>query len=587
MMLMRPNALGFTWLAASAALFFTACGDSEPLACEFDSTYAAIQQTIFEARGCTQSVCHGDAQQGGLDLRAPASHSALVRASSEIDPEIQRVFPGDETLSLLYLKLSAKVDGTSLGALGQPMPNGAGALSDDQLSAIRKWIRGGASEQGIVEGTLPLLGCAEDLAADPNKIVPLPPPDPELGVQLYSGGWGLDAQAESEVCFVTYYDLTDVVPSEFVVPCADSFEGSEARQCFAFRRNELAQDGQSHHSIITVYTPESDPLGGDWGPWTCLGGEREGRACDPTQADECGARGACTTPVLPSIGCVAYAAAPDDFASFGAAALGGVSGTRVQLTGAQESSFIDEPPAGVYSLLPLKGFVGWNSHAFNLTEKPTTVEQWVNLSFAPEDERQALRRQIFEAREIFAMGPVAPFTKKEICHSFTLPQYSRLLSLSSHMHKRGERYRIWLPPQEACNGTANCDVPDGPADYESVLYNDPLYLSYEPPVELDGAAETDRTFRACAVYDNGKDNPAEVKRESNKPNTPTCGLPFVGCGCDPEERYCLFGENQGMACGGDDAVCGSGVCDACDLKGGTTTDDEMFISLGSYFIAGP
>ncbi len=584
---MRLKALGLAWLTASAALFLAACGDSQSVDCEFDSTYAAIQQTIFEARGCTESVCHGDSRQGGLDLRASVSHSALVRTASDVDPSIQRVFPGDEALSLLYLKLSAKRDGSSLGSLGQPMPSGAEALSEEQLSAIRKWIRGGASSEGIVEGTLPLLGCDHDAAADPNKIVPLPSPEPELGVQLYSGGWGLPSKAEAEVCYVTYYDLSEVVPPQFVVPCEEDFEGGGARQCFAFRRNELAQDGQSHHSIITVYTPESDPLGGDWGPWTCLGGERDGQGCDPTQADECGSRAACTTPVLPSIGCVQYSAAPDDFASFGANAFGGVSGTRVQLTGAQESSFIDEPPAGVYSLLPLKGFIGWNSHAFNLTDKPTTVEQWVNLSFAPEEERQSLRRQIFEAKEIFAMGAVAPFTKKEICHSFTLPQYSRLLSLSSHMHQRGERYRIWLPPQEVCNGTANCSVPDGPADYESLLYNDPLYLYYDPPVELDGAAETERTFRACAVYDNGNDNPAEVKRESTKPNAPTCGLPFAGCGCSPEERYCLFGENQGMACGGDDAVCGSGICDACTLRGGTTTDDEMFISLGSYFIAEP
>ena len=38
-----------------------------------------------------------------------------------------------------------------------------------------------------------------------------------------------------------------------------------------------------------------------------------------------------------------------------------------------------------------------------------------------------------------------------------------------------------------------------------------------------------------------------------------------------------------MLCGGDDAMCGQGVCDACPLKGGITTEDEMFAILGSWY----
>jgi len=60
------------------------------------------------------------------------------------------------------------------------------------------------------------------------------------------------------VCFASYCDFTDTVPPECQVDCDEFGEG---RKCFAFRRNELAQDGQSHDSIISVYTPESDPKG--------------------------------------------------------------------------------------------------------------------------------------------------------------------------------------------------------------------------------------------------------------------------------------------------------------------------------------
>ena len=554
-----------------------------PKGCDYASTYEAIQETLFEAKGCTASTCHGDAMLGGLDLRAEASFDALVRQPSLIDSGVQRVYPGDQSLSLLYLKLEAATEGTGLGSLGQPMPLGNDPLTEDQLEAVRLWIRGGASPDTIVGGTLERLGCEGVFDPAPNKIQPLPAPADDEGIQFYAGAWDLGAESEDEVCFATYYDFSDTVPVEYQVDCPELGEG---RRCFAFRRNELAQDGQSHHSIINVYTPKSDPNGSDWGPWECLGGDRSGESCDPTAPDPCGERSECATRPVTSVGCVGYPFAPSDFGIGGGA--GGPTDTTVQLSGAQESTTIDLPPVGVYSVLPLDGFVSWNSHAFNLTKFDTTIEQWVNLTFAPEDERLWLRRQIFEARNIFAMSPVAPFTKREICMTWTLPQYSQLLSLSSHMHQRGELFRIWLPPNASCSGVSNCAPPAREPDYVSRLYDDPVYTYYEPPNDYSSSVEADRTFLACAVYDNGEDDPLEVKRESTKPNTPACSYPVAFCGCDTGARVCLGGDNQGSACNGDDSVCGQdGMCDACPLLGGVTTDDEMFIPLGSYYVAQP
>ncbi|MBW2509972.1 MAG: hypothetical protein JRE81_15180 [Deltaproteobacteria bacterium] len=572
-----------------ATLTLAACGSdsssdgTEPKACDYTSTYEAIQETIFEAKGCTASACHGNAMLGGLDLRAGASFDALVRQSSTIDPSIERVKPGDQDLSVLYRKLAAATQGDDLTGLGQAMPINEEPLSDDQLDALRSWIRAGAPADTIVGDTLGLLGCAGSFDPDPNKINPLPPPNVDEGVQLYAGGWPLDAEAEDEVCFATYYDFSEQVPAEYQVDCPEYGAG---RKCFAFRRNELAQDGQSHHSIINVYTPESDPNGGDWGPWECLGGELDGQSCDPTEANACGESSQCATPAVTSVACILYPFAPRDFGLGGAG--GGATESTVPLGGAQESTSIDLPPEGVYSVLPLQGFVSWNSHGFNLTKKSTTIEQWVNLTFAPESERTWLRRQIFEAGNIFAMSPVAPFTKREICMTWTLPQNAQLLSLSSHMHMRGELFRIWLPPNTPCVGVSGCEPPSRGPDYVSQLYDDPVYTYYDPPNDYSSAAQADRTLLACAVYDNGADNPFEVKRESTKPNTPACSFPLAQCGCAPEERACLGGDNEGEACGGDDQVCGEGgLCDACPLLGGVTTDDEMFIPLGSYFVLEP
>ncbi|MBW2190573.1 MAG: hypothetical protein DRH23_03265 [Deltaproteobacteria bacterium] len=573
-------------LGALCALLLTSCGGTDsgagtaPKDCNYASTYDAIQATVFEAKGCTASTCHGDAMLGGLDLRAAASFDALVRMPSTIDPLMDRVFPGDQGLSLLYHKLAAATEGTDLGSLGQPMPVDAEPLSADQLEAMRLWLRAGAPSDSIVGGTLELLGCEGTFDPDPNKINPLPPPASDEGVQFYAGGWDLGAEAEDEVCFASHYDFSDQVPVEYQVDC-DQF--GEGRKCFAFRRNELAQDGQSHHSIINVYTPESDPKGGDWGPWECLGGDNAGQSCEPGSTDECGPRSQCTTPAITRVGCVAYPHAPVDFGLGGG--VGGASGSQVPLSGAQESTAVDLPPEGVYSVLPLRGFISWNSHGFNLTKKDTSIEQWVNLTFASESERVWPRRQIFEAGNIFAMSSVAPFAKREVCTTWTLPQHSQLLSLSSHMHGRGELFRIWLPPNDACVGTSNCLPPQSEADYVSRLYDDPLYTYYDPPNDYSSAASEDRTFKACAVYDNGADNPLEVKRESTKPNTPVCSFPLAACGCAPAERACFGGDNEGEPCNGDASVCtGGGVCDACPLLGGVTTDDEMFIPLGSYYV---
>ena len=569
------------------ALLAAGCGGSSsdggtaPKGCDYTSTYEAIQETVFEAKGCTESACHGDAMLGELDLRADGSFDELVRRASVIDPSIERVFPGDQDRSLIYLKLAAATHGEALGSLGQPRPINAEPLSEDQLEAMRLWIRGGAEEDGIVGNTLELLGCEGNFDPDPNKINPLPAPATDEGVQLYAGGWALDAEAEDEVCFATYYDFSEQVPPEFQVDCPELGEG---RKCFAFRKNELAQDGQSHHSIIDAYLPDSDPNGGEWGPWECLGGDRNGEACDPTAAGACGERSQCATPAVTAVACLLYPYAPSGFGLGG----GGSTPTSVPLGGAQESTFVDEPPTGVYSLLPLKGFISWNSHGFNLTKKGTTIEQWVNLTFAPESERKWLREQIFEADEIFAMGPIPPFEKEEICTTWTLPRYSNLLTLSSHMHQRGELFRIWLPPNEPCDGVDTCAPPTRDSDYLSRLYDDPVYNYYEPPTVYDSSDAADRTFLACAVYDNGADDPFEAKRESTKPNTPTCDFPRAFCGCDAAQRYCFGGDNEGVMCGGDDAVCGEGgMCDACPLLGGVTTDDEMFLPLGSYYVAEP
>ncbi len=598
--------------AGFVVVFVAACGaetssSSSGEKCDADSTFAQVQQQIFEGQGCTASTCHGDAEQGGLDLRPDAAYESLIRVAASSGDYV-RVFPGEQDLSALYQKVAAKTEGfdlSTVGISGGSMPTGEGTLSDNDLDLLRAWIRGGAPETGIVAGSEQYATCELQGEITPNKIQPLPAPAVDEGVQFYSGGWDVPAEGEGEVCFISHYDYADTIPSEFIVPCSAEYGGAE-QSCFVYKSLLLAQDPQSHHSIVDFYIPPEgkenhrDPMDPSWKNWSCNGGDNGGNSCTPG-SDECGDRGQCTTAPLSSIACITYRNAPPELGTVGG--LFGTAEVRQQIVTAQEATFRETYPEGVYDMAPVKGFIVWDSHAFNPTKIDTSVEQWMNLEFASPDELVYRRRKIFDAGDIFGMGRIDAYSSKEVCTTYTIPQHAELLTLSSHFHRFGKEFRVWYPPNAPCVGDApdnNCAPPTIAPDYESYDYADPLYQRFGEGVapSFDSANLEDRTFKYCGFWDNGESNPAEVRRESLKPDAETCdfveifaplanqaGLGLMTCGCVPEERSCFGGPNEGLACNGDDSVCGEGgICDACPAGGGVTTEEEMFILLGSYYI---
>ncbi len=585
----------------SCLILVATCGSDSASTrdCGVDSTLGTVQ-AVFESRGCTASTCHGveaSGAAGALDLRAESLYESVVNVAAQ-SGELPRVFPGDEERSVLYLKLAAKTLGTALsdfGVSGGSMPTNADVLTEDELEVVRAWIRGGAPRVGVVKGAPDVLGCGESVEASPNKIPPLPAPAADEGIQFYSGGWTLPAESENEVCFVTYYDYSDRVPEEFKLPCPDAY-GGPTRECFGYSNFLLAQDPQSHHAIVESYIPppenpqEWDPYDEAWKDWTCLDGPKDGQRCDPKVPDVCGDRGACATEPLTSIGCVVYRNAPESLGTL--AGFFGLATTRLNIAIAQESTFVEDYEPGVYGVMPVEGFTIWNSHSFNLTKEDTTVAQYMNFTYMSANDRLYQRQDLTVLTDIFAMGTIEPFTRQEACATFTLPVGSRLVTLSSHTHKFGRDFRIWYPPNDTCMAGPNCAPPDREPDYRSFTYQDPLYQRFDESnaLELDSPDEQDRTFRYCAIWDNGATNPQEVRKHSERPDAATCAFgdftDFIGsCGCAPEERACFGGPNQGMICNGDDAVCGDGgVCDACPVWGGVTTEEEMFGILGAYYV---
>jgi hypothetical protein len=128
--------------------------------------------------------------------------------------------------------------------------------------------------------------------------------------------------------------------------------------------------------------------------------------------------------------------------------------------------------------------------------------------------------------------------------------------------------------------------------YVSLIYNDPVVLDLEPPMVMSSPDPAERSLTYCALFDNGFTNPEEVKKRSTSP-APPAPVPGLGGPCQTP-THCTAGA-VGAPCRGrsladrnrscdseEDAA--DGLCDACPLRGGMTTGDEMFILMGQFYV---
>jgi hypothetical protein len=544
---------------------------------QYEGSFERIQSIVFDGYNCTNSACHGNSTPaGGLDLRADVAYQNLFRvnASANLSEPMQLIYPGEQALSFLYQKLAAGVNGTSLPTGGgTAMPVSAAPLTPDHLEAMRLWIRAGAPEFEDVDNVASLLGCSTGTTPKANKIDPPDAPALGEGVQLVSGPWTVNSNSEGEVCFNTYYDLEKIpgaLPDWALAPCDGNQFRNYDGNCFAYDERTLTQDPQSHHSIIDVYTGTTAPLDPSWGEWQCLNGPNQGTACDPTRIGEPVSQGGadcggelyvCGTPAQRSIACTGLG--PSDWRQ-----------NTIDMGGSQAPISNNKLSEGVYSILPARGVITWNSHAFNLSPEATTIEQYNNFLFTPADDRQYRNIEIFDTKDLLVAN-VPPYQQRTYCSTYVLPRGTRLTGLGSHAHQRGVLWQTWLPPQDpSCKTSINCKPNTEPADYVSRIYNDPLVLKYDPPLEYDSTTVSERTLKFCVTYDNGLEFPDLLKRNSTS----------VGTTCN-NRAYCAGGVTPGLSCGNDDSMCGDGgACDACTVKGGFTTEDEMMLLLGNFYV---
>ena len=527
----------------------------------YGSTFQLIQKAIFENHGCTNDACHGAAKQAGMDLSPTVAYQNILEVPST-ESAFNRVQPGDQNRSLLWLKLAARTDPTQLPVGVQVPPSYMPlspypALSSDELEALRLWIYSGAPQTGTVPGADALLNPNACLPpAVPLTIKPLDPPPLDkngqpTGVQFVMPPWHLEAHSEHEICFATYYDITSQVPPQYQDPSGTLFR---------FNENILRQDPQSHHLILNRYVgTAADIHDPSFGAWTCNGGDNAGQTCEPTDLTSCGT-GTCTSQIQQSFACVGFGPQQGGAPFY---AIGGAQQAQ------SDTKFVD----GVFGQIPMKGIFYWNSHAFNLTNQDTIMHARLNYYFATNDQYPV--QPIFDTSKIFGAS-APPYQTQTLCNDFVLPQGTRLFALSSHTHSHGKHFSI--------------STPDGTSVYDSFVFNDPVARTYDPPLMFDSPDAAQRTLHYCSFYNNGQaqdgsPDPTTVTRWSL---IPASAKASIG-NCTP--TACVAGK-IGAACHGanDNHTCDSspgandGSCDACRLTGGESTQNEMFILIGSYYL---
>jgi hypothetical protein len=549
----------------------------------FNSSFEAIQKIIFEKHGCTAAACHGEAKVGGLDLRAEVAWENLVDARSS-NSKLSRVQPGTANDSFLYLKLKAATEPGSVQIAGSPMPVGAAPLSANELAAIQLWIVKGAPKTGTVADQTKGIDVGSLLdaclpPAKPVKAKPLEPPAAGEGIQFVLPQSLLKAGTEVETCTPFAYDFSDKVPAQFK---------DTTRNVMFVNGTRVRQDPQSHHLVLWNPAKALDSVAVDDPDWTCRGGPKNGQHCNAQNGSrDCGEEFVCVGKTTPGSLCgietLAFGSGtPEDIVAgllgfgpkplsfeellgFAEIVLG--SGMPTQIANAQAAQQYVPPIEGVYSELPLRGILWFDSHAFNLSEEDATVDARVNFYYATERKREMRAITDYSANSIADGQP--PFTRQTYCAKHEVPQNTSIAMMTGHTHRRGERF--WV------------NDATGKKIYENFNYADPAYTNYGPWLSFDSPDPAARTLEFCATYNNGlkSDGSADINlvtRKSRLPERSKMCTP-VACVAGKVMAACTTDRDCDSAPGKSD-----GSCDACPILGGQTTENEMFVLLPWYIL---
>jgi hypothetical protein len=420
-------------------LFLAACSDSGTTPGE-TSSFDRIQATVFDNQ-CVS--CHragtAFATQSGLILEAGQAYENLVNAhptnASARTEGLRRVVPFNAAGSLLYHKLSWAI-GHHAANYGAPMPLGGQSLYTGEIEFIRRWIEAGA----------PRTGSPVDVTLLDDRTRPIVEPFvplalPARGYQLRIEPFTIKPQFERELFVARRVGNTQDV---FV------------------NRIETRMRTNSHHLLLHTFDP------------------------------------GIPSAVRPQPGVIRDIRNPD-----GTLHTGNIltMGYHIFFGGAMTPRSDYRMPDGVAIRLPANAMLDMNSHYVNKTNGELIGEAYANLHTVDATQVKHVARTLNLAN----FNLTLPANRRTtITSSFTagadnFPVGSdgtvKLVTLTSHMHARGEKFVIRI------KGGAR----DGEVIYTNTDWASPLVATFTPALVLQRGAgltsevtynnDTSRTIR--------------------------------------------------------------------------------------------
>jgi hypothetical protein len=397
--------------------------DAEIEACEAagELRYESIYQKVFLS-SCAFSSCHSaESKKADLDLSAlESSYQELVGVEPFTETAraagMKLVDPGRPENSFLLKKLGQPGPGE-----GARMPQSAPEpLPDAVVNAVREWILAGAPETESVEG-VPDIG-----ELPPPTLGSLPqPPLPENGIQLHLPAFSVAPRSEREIFYFVNQPFANLPQAEIIV-----------------QRIDIYMLDHSHHFIIYDF----------------IGGTKPGP----------GFRGV--------------------------ESVADVLNTRRFVVGAQQSYFTLAFPPGVGLRFAKTVSFDLNSHYLNLHGTETLkAEVYINIHFAEPGSVTTFVKPIFEINPNINVPPYTTRTTSWLFPGFSsfqqdpalgnigntgsVPRDVHIYSLSTHMHRHGDRFTAYLIE----NGR---DVQPQRILHDNLNWDDPRYDVFDPPLVL-------------------------------------------------------------------------------------------------------
>ena len=522
---------------------------------------------------------------------------------------VTRVEPFAPQESFLWQKLAA-ADATSfdLGGKGSPMPQGLAAdLPGRARTRSGSGSCKGAPQDGVVPDTETLL---ERLPAEARAAAGRAArrSGADQGVQFHAPPWEIPAQQDSEGAERRERGLLlDLLQPDRQGPAPVHHRLS---------RRHLRRSDQSDEEVLHLQPPAAAPVA-EFAPQhhphlqRRVPRERPGlgipvqrrhrarrhglrsdaaRRAAPAGAD-CGG-GFCRGKVVKTVACT-FGYGPKDFEG---GVLGNGSAVAPSFSGSQQPQFERINPDGAFSILPDRGHhrvelarLQRLRHADHqpavaqpLVHEPTCATPCAASSTAPTSSCRTCRR----SRRSSTVARCCSGRARGSPTSARTPTSADGCSASGG--------RASPSPATARRTNPGACLPEPtPPIMVTTEYNDPAQLIFKTPLALDGDDPASRRFKFCSIYDNGHTDPATVKRNSTSPVVLLGGKCFSSPP-RPGQTHLLRQSQERRRKRQSPATATTASATArrarttacatpAPLRGGVSTEDEMFILIGSYY----